>query len=253
MPPPDQDKPNTLLGRMVGDPGAIGTGALVLPGDRLGRFKAMMASGPMTAADLAAATKTHERSVREWLFGQAAAGYFEYDAGADRFFLSSGQAPVFADKNSPAFMRGAFEVVASLWIDEPKVGESFRTGKGMGWHDRSACLFRGTERFFRPGYNANLAGLWLPALDGVVEKLERGARAADVGLGHGPHPGCPFPGSRTGSGRPGRGDDAAPDRNGGRLHPVSPCHRDALQHGAESASLTSHRRAYQWKPLLSKH
>jgi 2-polyprenyl-3-methyl-5-hydroxy-6-metoxy-1,4-benzoquinol methylase len=139
----------------------------------------------MTAAELAQRTGTHERYVREWLAAQAAAGYVEYDSGTDRFHLNPEQATVFADEDSPAFMAGAFEVLASLWIDEPKVAEAFQTGKGLAWHDHSACLFRGTERFFRPGYNANLVSSWLPALDGVIEKLESGARVADVGCGHG--------------------------------------------------------------------
>jgi hypothetical protein len=138
----------------------------------------------LTAAELAARTGTRESYVREWLSGHAAAGYIEYSAGSDQFSLSPEQALVFADEDSPASMAGAFEVMASLWIDEPKVSEPFRSGKGMDWHDRSACLFRGTERFFRPRYNVNLVGPWLPALDGVVEKLERGARVADVGCGH---------------------------------------------------------------------
>ncbi len=185
MAQPNQEKLNALLGRMVGDLGAIGTGALVVLGDRLGLFRAMRAGGQLTAGELAARTGTHERYIREWLSGQAAAGYVEYDPGSDRFWLGREQALVFADEDSPAFMAGAFEVMASLWIDEPKVAEVFRTGKGLGWHDHSACLFRGTERFFRPGYNANLVGSWLPALDGVVEKLQRGARVADVGCGHG--------------------------------------------------------------------
>jgi 2-polyprenyl-3-methyl-5-hydroxy-6-metoxy-1,4-benzoquinol methylase len=174
MAQPDQEKLNALLGRMVGDLGAIGTGALVVLGDRLGLFRAMRAGGKLTAGELAARTGTHERYIREWLSGQAAAGYVEYDSGTDRFWLGPEQTLVFAD-----------EVMASLWIDEPKVAEVFRTGKGLGWHDHSACLFRGTERFFRPGYNANLVGSWLPALDGVVEKLQRGAQVADVGCGHG--------------------------------------------------------------------
>ncbi len=123
--------------------------------------------------------------MREWLAAQAAAGYVDYDAGTDRFRLNPEQATVFADEDSPAFMAGAFDVLASLWLDEPKVAEAFQTGKGLAWHDHSACLFRGTERFFRPGYNANLVSSWLPALDGVVEKLQSGARVADVGCGHG--------------------------------------------------------------------
>ena len=182
---PDQDKLNAFLGRMVGDLGSVATGALVLLGDRLGLFKAMQDGESVTAAELAARTGLHERYVREWLAAQAAAGYVEYDSGGDRFFLNPEQATVFADEDSPAFMGGAFEVMSALWIDEPKVAEAFRTGRGVAWHDHSACLFRGTERFFRPGYNANLISSWLPALDGVVEKLERGARVADVGCGHG--------------------------------------------------------------------
>ncbi len=185
MQQPDQDKLNAFLGRMVGDLGSVATGALVLLGDHLGLFKAMRDTEPLTAAELAERTGTHERYVREWLAAQAAAGYVEYDAGADRFHLSPEQATVFADEDSPAFMAGAFEVMSSLWLDEPKVAESFRTGSGLAWHDHSACLFRGSERFFRPGYNANLVSSWLPALDGVVEKLDRGARVADVGCGHG--------------------------------------------------------------------
>jgi 2-polyprenyl-3-methyl-5-hydroxy-6-metoxy-1,4-benzoquinol methylase len=185
MAQPDPDKLNAFLGRMVGELGAIGTGALVVLGDRLGLFKAMRDGDKLTAAELAKRTGTHERYIREWLSAQAAAGYVEYDAGADQFYLNAEQATVFADEDSPAFMAGAFEVMASLWIDEPKVSDAFRTGKGLGWHDHSACLFRGTERFFRPGYNANLVKSWLPALDGVVAKLERGVAVADVGCGHG--------------------------------------------------------------------
>jgi len=184
MAQPDQDRLNTLLGKMVEDIGAVATGALVVQGDRLGLFKAMR-GGRLTAAELAARTGTRERYIREWLSAQAAAGYVEYDSDKDQFYLNAEQEMVFADEESPAFMAGAFEVMASLWIDEPRVSEAFRSGEGIGWHDHSACLFRGTERFFRPGYNANLVGSWLPALDGVMDKLERGAEVADVGCGHG--------------------------------------------------------------------
>ncbi|MEA2738572.1 MAG: hypothetical protein QOH05_1879 [Acetobacteraceae bacterium] len=185
MQQPDQDKLNAFLGRMVGDLGAVATGSLVLLGDRLGLFKAMQQGDSMTAADLAQLTCTHERYIREWLSAQAAAGYIDYDAGADRFRLNPEQATVFADEDSPAFMAGAFEVLSALWMDETKVADAFRSGKGVAWHDHSACLFRGTERFFRPGYNANLVSSWLPALEDVVGKLQQGARVADVGCGHG--------------------------------------------------------------------
>ena len=170
---------------MVGDLGAIATGAGVVLGDRLGLFKALREGGRMTPAQLAQRTGTQERLVREWLSGQAAAGYIEYEEAGDLFYLSPEQGEVFANEDSPAFMAGAFEVLSSLWIDEEKVSQAFRSGKGLGWHEHSACLFRGTERFFRPGYNANLIDSWLPALEGVVEKLERGAAVADVGCGHG--------------------------------------------------------------------
>jgi 2-polyprenyl-3-methyl-5-hydroxy-6-metoxy-1,4-benzoquinol methylase len=181
----NQETLNNFLGKMLGDLGAVASGALVLLGDRLGLYKAMQAGGKQTAAELARRTNTRERYVLEWLSAQAAAGYVEYDKVTDQFYLTPEQEAIFADEDSPAFMAGAFEVMASLWLDEPKVSEAFRSGKGLGWHDHSLCLFRGTERFFRPGYNANLISAWLPALNGVVEKLERGARVADVGCGHG--------------------------------------------------------------------
>jgi len=185
MQQPDQNKLDAFLGKMVGDLGSAATGALVVLGDRLGFYKAMQSGERMTAAELARRTGTHERNVREWLAAQAAAGYVGYDRDEDSFYLNAEQATVFADEDSPAFMAGAFEAVSAFWLDEPKVAEAFRTGKGLAWHDHSACLFRGTERFFRPGYNANLVSSWLPALDGVVDKLKQGARVADVGCGHG--------------------------------------------------------------------
>lgn len=181
----NQEKLNLFLGKMVGDLGAVASGAAVVLGDRLGLFKAIRELGKVTTGELAASTGTQERLVREWLAGQAAAGYIEYDEATDRFYLNPEQELVFADEDSPAFMAGAFEALSTLWLDEEKVSQAFRSGKGLGWHEHSACLFRGTERFFRPGYNANLIGSWLPALAGVVEKLEGGATVADVGCGHG--------------------------------------------------------------------
>jgi 2-polyprenyl-3-methyl-5-hydroxy-6-metoxy-1,4-benzoquinol methylase len=154
-------------------------------GDRLGLFQAMRGGDRVSPAELARRTGTRERYVREWLSAQAAAGYVSYDEVRNLFYLDPEQASIFADENSPAAMAGAFEVMSTLWLDEPKVAEAFRTGRGVPWHDHSKCLFRGTERFFRPGYNANLVSSWLPALDGVVEKLARGAKVADVGCGHG--------------------------------------------------------------------
>jgi 2-polyprenyl-3-methyl-5-hydroxy-6-metoxy-1,4-benzoquinol methylase len=123
--------------------------------------------------------------VREWLAAQAAAGYVEYDATGGRYSMNSEQTLALANENSPVFVAGAFEVVASMFKDEPKISDAFRTGRGVGWHEHSQCLFRGTERFFRAGYAAHLVQEWLPALDGVVDKLQRGAHVADVGCGHG--------------------------------------------------------------------
>ncbi|MBY3330390.1 class I SAM-dependent methyltransferase [Rhizobium laguerreae] len=182
---PDMQKLDALAGRLVGDVGAAMSGALVVLGDKVGLFKAMADGTPMSVQDLAAKTGVKERYVREWLSAQAAADYVAYDEKTDRFSLTPEQAMVFAEENSPAFFVGAFEVVQSMWMDEPKVADAFRTGKGLGWHEHSTCLFRGTERFFRPGYNSHLVNEWIPALAGVEEKLKAGASVADVGCGHG--------------------------------------------------------------------
>jgi 2-polyprenyl-3-methyl-5-hydroxy-6-metoxy-1,4-benzoquinol methylase len=180
----DSEKLEALMGRMLGDIGAVASGALVLLGDRLGLFKAMAGGGTVTPATLASMTGTRERYVREWLAAMAAAHYVDVTAD-ERFRLSPEQAAVLADEDSPTAMAGAFEVVAALWRDEPKIAEAFRGGHGIPWGEHSECLFRGTERFFRSGYNAHLVTSWLPALDGLVERLEKGARVADVGCGHG--------------------------------------------------------------------
>jgi SAM-dependent methyltransferase len=180
----DQAKLEAFMGKMVGDMGAAMSAATVVLGDRLGLYKGL-AQGPATSRELADRTGTHERNVREWLAAQAAAGYIEYDKAAGTFFLTPEQATVLADEDGPAFMAGGFEILASTFIDEPKVAESFRTGRGMGWHEHCACLFSGTERFFRPGYNANLVATWIPSLEGVEQRLQNGIDVADVGCGHG--------------------------------------------------------------------
>jgi SAM-dependent methyltransferase len=181
----NQAKLDELMGKLLNDMGAAATGALVVIGDKLGLYKALAEGGPLAPADLAARTGTAERYVREWLAAQAAAGYVQYEPGAGTYAMTPEQALALADERSPAFMGGAFEVIASMFKDEPKVSDAFRTGRGVGWHEHSPCLFRGTERFFRAGYAAHLVPEWLPALTGVCEKLERGARVADVGCGHG--------------------------------------------------------------------
>jgi SAM-dependent methyltransferase len=165
--------------------GAALNGAAVLVGARLGLWRALAAGGPTDSVGLAARTGTSERAVREWLAAQAAAGYLDHDPRADRYALPPEQAMVFADEASPAYLMGFFDIAAAAWRDEPKITESFRHGRGVGWHERDACLFCGTESFFRTSYNHQLVQNWLPALEGVVEKLERGALVADVGCGHG--------------------------------------------------------------------
>lgn len=181
----DQNKLDQAIGKMLQDLGSAASGALVLVGDKLGLYRALAETGPLTSAELAQQTKTSERYVREWLAAQAAAGYLEYHPAADNYTISPEYAMILADEKSPAFMAGGYDVVASMFKDEPKISEAFRSGRGVGWHEHSACLFRGTERFFRAGYAAHLVPEWLPALDGVCAKLERGAHVADVGCGHG--------------------------------------------------------------------
>jgi SAM-dependent methyltransferase len=181
----DQAKLEAFMGKMLGDMGAAASGSLVVVGDKLGLYKALAASGPLAPADLAKKTNTTERYVREWLAAQAAAGYIEFQADKGTYSMSPEQALALADDTSPVFVAGAYDVLASMFKDEPKITEAFKTGKGVGWHEHSPCLFRGTERFFRPGYAANLVASWLPALDGVVPKLEKGGRVADIGCGHG--------------------------------------------------------------------
>jgi SAM-dependent methyltransferase len=181
----DSNKLDQFMGRMVGELGAVGNAALVVLGDRLGLYKAMAEAGPMTSRQLAEKTGTNERYVREWLSAQAAGGIVEYDPSSQRFTLPDEHAFALAVDDSPAFLPGAFQVLTSMVIDEPKIREAFKTGAGVGWHEHHPCLFEGTERFFRPGYAANLVSSWIPSLDGVEAKLKKGARVADVGCGFG--------------------------------------------------------------------
>jgi SAM-dependent methyltransferase len=180
-----QQKLQDLIGKMLGDVGAAMGGALVLLGDQLGLYKTLAAQGPSTSVELAAQTGTVERYVREWSTAQAAAGYINYDPTTGKYSMSDEQALLLANEDGPAFFPGIYEIAAAAVRDQPKVAQAFRSGGGVGWHEHDACLFRGTERFFRPGYAANLVPSWIPALDGVQEKLQQGAKVADVGCGHG--------------------------------------------------------------------
>jgi len=181
----DEKKLNDFLGKVVGDVGAAMSAALVVIGDKLGLYKAMAEAGPVTPADLAHRTGTTERYVREWLNAQSAGGYVTYDPASGRFTLPPEQALALADESSPASVPGLFHVTAAMWHGEEKMTENFRSGGGITWGAQHPCLFVGTERFFRSGYIGHLVKAWLPALDGVTAKLERGGKVADVGCGLG--------------------------------------------------------------------
>jgi ubiquinone/menaquinone biosynthesis C-methylase UbiE len=180
----DMTKLEPLLGKVVNELGAASNAALVILGDKLGLFRGL-SDGAKTSDELAKATGTHERYVREWLSAQAASGFIGYDATSRKFSMSPEQAAVFADEGSSVCMVGGFHLLTAVYHDEPRLGEAFKSGRGLGWGEHCNCLFCGVERFFRPGYKAHLVADWLPALEGVVAKLKRGARVADVGCGHG--------------------------------------------------------------------
>jgi SAM-dependent methyltransferase len=181
----NEEKLNAILGKIVGDVGAAMNASLLLLGDKLGLYKALAEAGPLTPAELASKTETTERYIREWLSAQAASGYVDYDPASGKFSMQPEQAAILADEDSPMFLAPAADVVAATIRDEPRISEAFRTGQGVGWDKRHPCLFCGTARFFRPNYKHHLMQEWLPALDGVVDKLERGAKVADIGCGHG--------------------------------------------------------------------
>jgi SAM-dependent methyltransferase len=180
----DENRLNAFLGAAVGDLGAAISASLMLVGDRLGLYKAL-AESPATPAELAQRTGTHERYVREWLGNQAAGGYVEYDAASGRYSMQPEQALCLANPNGPVDLPGAYNIIEATFHALDRTLENFRTGRGMEWGEHHQCLFHGTERFFRAGYNAHLISEWLPALDGVVDKLKSGAKVADVGCGHG--------------------------------------------------------------------
>ncbi|MGH2793593.1 MAG: methyltransferase domain-containing protein [Actinomycetota bacterium] len=181
----DEAKLNEFLGKIVVDAGAAFGSALVYVGDRLGLWKALADNGPSTPEQVAAATGTNARIVREWLSSQAAGGYVTYEPATGLFTLPEEHAAVLAVEDSPANVLGFFQVIASVSRDLDKVIEMFKTGRGLAWGDHHHDLFQGTERFFRPGYAANLVPSWIPALEGVEEKLREGITVADVGSGHG--------------------------------------------------------------------
>ena len=181
----DDGKLEAFMAQAVTDMGAVISAPLFIIGEKLGLYRAMAHAGPLTSDEVAVRAGVAERSVREWLRNQAAGGYVTYDPETDRYTLPDEQALALADEDSPAYILGAYELIASLFADEDRIVEAFRTGDGMGWHEHDHRLFHGTERFFRPGYRGHLVAEWIPALTGVQEKLELGAKVADVGCGHG--------------------------------------------------------------------
>jgi SAM-dependent methyltransferase len=181
----DQAKLDALLGSAVSDLAAGYAGVLVSLGDKLGLYQAMAGAGPLNAAAVAARSGCAERYVREWLNAQAAGGYVAYDPAGETYELTPEQAMVFADRHSPVFMPHAWQVPASMWFDEAKAIDAFRTGRGVSWGEHDQRLYCGVAAFFRNSYGGSLISSWLPALDGVVAKLQRGIKVADVGCGHG--------------------------------------------------------------------
>ncbi|MGR8947113.1 MAG: class I SAM-dependent methyltransferase [Gammaproteobacteria bacterium] len=185
MPTMDREKLNRFMGQMLGDLGGAFSIGLVRVGHQLGLYRELNVKGPLSTVQLADATGCAERYVREWAAAQAASNYIDYDAGTQKFSMSPEQAAVFCDENSPVYMVPGFDTAAAYISNQEQLNEAFKSGAGVSWGDQASCLFCAVARFFHPGYKAKLVSEWLPALDGVVEKLERGATVADVGCGHG--------------------------------------------------------------------
>jgi ubiquinone/menaquinone biosynthesis C-methylase UbiE len=180
----DMDKLQEFLGRFVADLGATFAAGNVVIGHRLGLYKAL-ADAPASAAELAERTETNPRYIAEWLRGQAAGGYVEFDPAADRYSLTEEQAFALANPDGGVYIPGAFVLALGTLKAEPRIASAFRTGAGVGWHEHDDDVFTGCEQFFRPGYVANLIPSWVPALEGVAAKLDAGATVADIGCGLG--------------------------------------------------------------------
>jgi len=181
----DEAKLEAFMGKVVTELGAGLGFPMHRLGDQLGIWKAMAGAGALTATEVAERCGCHERYIKEWLAAETTGGYVTYDATTEKYTLPDEVAFAMADDSSPVFLGGAWQVAASVFESLPKLAEAYKTGGGVAWGDHTHNLFQGVERFFRPGYNANLVANWLPALDDVVEKLDRGAKVADVGCGHG--------------------------------------------------------------------
>lgn len=181
----NEEKLNELVGQMLSDLGGALSVPLVRIGNSLGLFKTLSEEGPFTSNELAHKTGFSDRYLREWLSAMAASKYITYEASDERFSMSEEQIAVFADENSPVYLVAAFDCAASNIHNQDKIQAVFKTGEGLSWGDQPECLFCAVAKFFRPGYKHHILQDWLPALDGVVDKLEQGASVADVGCGHG--------------------------------------------------------------------
>jgi 2-polyprenyl-3-methyl-5-hydroxy-6-metoxy-1,4-benzoquinol methylase len=182
----DQEKLHEFMLKAVGDIGSTMSAMLMIVGDKLGLYKEMAKSGEaITSEELAKKTNTNERYVREWLANQAAGGYITYNASDGKYTLPPEQAMALADENSPVYLQGAYQVIRSLFKDEDKFVEMFKSGKGLRWGEHHHDLFEGTARFFKPNYVGNLVSSWIPSLDNVEGKLKQGAKVADIGCGYG--------------------------------------------------------------------
>lgn len=181
----DADEAGAFVGKVVADCAATVSVALAVIGDQLGLYQPLAQGERLTSVELAQRTNTSERYVREWLINQAAASYIDYDPDTQRYSLPSERAVALLSEESPFYVGGALMIALAMTKAEPRIRENFRTGAGMRWGEHDPYMFEGCERLFRPGYLANLVQAWIPALDGVQEKLARGAKVADIGCGHG--------------------------------------------------------------------
>ena len=181
----NEEKMNAFLGKVVGDLGASLSSVLGYIGAKLGLYEALGNSDGLTSAELAAKTNTNERYVREWLLNQASGGYIEYDPAAKKYSMTPEQRVALTDEESPYYVGGGFYVIKAMANAQPRITEAFKNGGGLLWGDNDPDLFIGTEKFFRPGYNAHLTAAWIPAIAGAEEKLKTGGKVADIGCGHG--------------------------------------------------------------------
>jgi 2-polyprenyl-3-methyl-5-hydroxy-6-metoxy-1,4-benzoquinol methylase len=182
----DEQKLHDFMLKAIGDIASTVSAMLVIIGDRLGLYKAMAESGqPITSEELAKKTNTNERLIREWLANQAAGGYITYDASNRKYSLPPEQVMALADENSPVYIHGAYQAIRSYFKDEDKFVEMFKTGKGLRWEEHHHDLHEGSALFYKPNYVGNLVSSWIPTLEGVEDKLKRGAKVADIGCGYG--------------------------------------------------------------------